>query len=70
VGRWGLREPVEPVRRQLEAAGANYVGVTLVETLQHLQTIHGLEEPLPESPPARIVVAPAAEAPHTAATPT
>jgi hypothetical protein len=58
------------VRRQLEAAGANYVGVTLVETLQHLQTIHGLEEPSPESPPARIVVAPAAEAPHTAATPT
>jgi len=70
VGRWGLREPVEPVRRQLEAAGANYIGVTLVETLQHLQTIHGLEEPSPEPPQARIVVAPAAEASHTAATPT
>ena len=39
VGRWGLREPAGPARRQLEAAGANYLGMTLVETRQHLQTV-------------------------------
>lgn len=45
VGRWGLRENVAHARRQLEAAGADYVGVTLVETREHLQRVHGLEPP-------------------------
>ena len=47
VGRWGLRDSTGPVRRQLEAAGASYVGVTLVETREHLQTVYGLEPPSP-----------------------
>lgn len=45
VGRWGLRENVTNARRQLEAAGADYVGVTLVETREHLQRVHALEPP-------------------------
>ncbi len=45
VGRWGLRESTGPARRQLEAAGASYVGTTLVETREHLQTVYGLEPP-------------------------
>lgn len=45
VGRWGLREPTGPSRLQLEAAGASYVGGTLVETLEYLETVHGLEPP-------------------------
>jgi len=63
VGRWGLREPAGPARRQLEAAGASHVGITLVETLQHLQTVHGLEAPSPEPLPARVAAAPGAAAP-------
>ena len=63
VGRWGLREQAGPVRRQLEAAGASHVGVTLVETLQHLQTVHGLEMPAPDRLSAPISVAAGAEAP-------
>ncbi len=63
VGRWGLREPTGPARRQLEAAGASHVGVTLVETRQHLQTVHGLEPPSPERRPARVAAAPGAGAP-------
>jgi predicted PurR-regulated permease PerM len=63
VGRWGLREHSGPARRQLEAAGANYVGVTLVETLQHLQTVHGLEVLPPDPLPAHITVAPGADTP-------
>jgi predicted PurR-regulated permease PerM len=47
VGRWGLREPMGPSRRQLEAAGASFVGGTLVETREHLQTVYGLEPPSP-----------------------
>jgi predicted PurR-regulated permease PerM len=43
VGRWGLREEDGPARRYLEAAGASYVGTTLVETREHLQTVYGLE---------------------------
>jgi predicted PurR-regulated permease PerM len=42
VGRWGLRGPAGPVRRHLEAAGADLVGLTLVETRGHLQQVHGL----------------------------
>jgi predicted PurR-regulated permease PerM len=45
VGRWGLRLNVAPARRQLEAAGADSVGVTLVETREHLQRVHALEPP-------------------------
>jgi predicted PurR-regulated permease PerM len=45
VGRWGLRENVARARRQLEAAGADSVGVTLVETREHLQRVHALEPP-------------------------
>ena len=45
VGRWGLRENVARARRQLEAAGAGSVGVTLVETGEHLQRVHPLEPP-------------------------
>lgn len=45
VGRWDLRENVTHARRQLEAAGADYVGVTLVETREHLQRVHALEPP-------------------------
>ena len=43
VGRWGLREEDGTARRHLEAAGASYVGTTLVETREHLQTVYGLE---------------------------
>ena len=43
VGRWGLREEDEAERRRLETSGASYVGTTLVETREHLQTVHGLE---------------------------
>jgi hypothetical protein len=43
VGRWGLREEDGTARRHLEAAGASYVGTTLVETRDHLQTVYGLE---------------------------
>jgi hypothetical protein len=45
VGRWGLRDNVARARRQLEAAGADSVGVTLVETNEHLQRVHALEPP-------------------------
>src|SRR6266436_938379 len=45
VGRWGLRENVARARRQLEAAGADSVGVTLVETREQLQRVHALEPP-------------------------
>jgi hypothetical protein len=45
VGRWGLRLNVAPARRQLEAAGADSVGVTLVETREQLQRVHALEPP-------------------------
>ena len=45
VGRWGLRENAARARRQLEAAGADSVGVTLVETREHLQRVHALEPP-------------------------
>ncbi len=47
VGRWGLRGPTGPVRRELEAAAASFVGGTLVETREHLQTVYGLEPPSP-----------------------
>lgn len=50
VGRWGLRDPASPVRQQLEAAGADHVGLTLVETRGHLHQIYGLEPPVPEAP--------------------
>ncbi|MGH7415638.1 MAG: AI-2E family transporter, partial [Candidatus Rokuibacteriota bacterium] len=63
VGRWGLRELTGPARRQLEAAGASHVGITLVETRQHLQTVHGLEPPSPDRHPARLAAAPGAAAP-------
>jgi predicted PurR-regulated permease PerM len=46
VGRWGLRDPAGPVRRLLEAAGANHVGLTLVETRGHLQQVYGLAPPV------------------------
>lgn len=45
VGRWGLRDSTGPARRQLEGAGASYVGTTLVETREHLRTVYGLEPP-------------------------
>ena len=43
VGRWGMREHSAATRRHLEAAGASAVGVSLVETLAHVQTAYGLE---------------------------
>jgi hypothetical protein len=46
VGRWGLRDPAGPVRRLLEAAGADHVGITLVETRGHLQQVYGLAPPV------------------------
>ena len=46
VGRWGLRDPAGPVRRHLEAAGADHVGLTLVETRGHLQQVYGLAPPV------------------------
>jgi len=60
VGRWGLREGVTPVRRQLEAAGANFVGLSLVETREQLQRVHALEPPTfaPAPAPAEGVEAP------------
>jgi predicted PurR-regulated permease PerM len=45
VGRWGLRAAEARARRQLEAAGADSVGVTLIETREHLQRVHSLEPP-------------------------
>jgi len=45
VGRWGPRENVARARRQLEAAGADSVGVTLGETREQLQRVHALEPP-------------------------
>jgi hypothetical protein len=51
VGRWGLRESVAHVRRQLEAAGADSVGLSLVETREHLQRVHALAPPT-LAPPA------------------
>ncbi|MGH7398584.1 MAG: AI-2E family transporter, partial [Candidatus Rokuibacteriota bacterium] len=63
VGRWGLREPTGAARRQLEAAGASYVGVTLVETREHLQTVYGLEPPSPARRAARVAETPGAAAP-------
>jgi predicted PurR-regulated permease PerM len=45
VGRWGLHDPAGPVRRHLEAAGADHVGLTLVETRGHLQQVYGLVPP-------------------------
>ena len=49
VGRWGLREEDETERRHLEVAGASYVGTTLVETREHLQTVYGLEPAAPRA---------------------
>jgi len=49
VGRWGLREEDETERRRLEVAGASYVGTTLVETREHLQTVYGLEPAAPRA---------------------
>ena len=43
VGRWGFGEEDAAARRHLEAAGASFVGTTLVETREHLQTVYGLE---------------------------
>lgn len=51
VGRWGLREQAAAARRHLEAAGASHVGVSLVETRAHLQTVYGLE---PVTAPAKV----------------
>jgi predicted PurR-regulated permease PerM len=51
VGRWGLRESAAQARRQLEAAGADYVGLSLVETREQLQRVHALEPPT-FAPPA------------------
>ena len=46
VGRWGLRDRAGSVRRYLEAAGADHVGLTLVETRGHLQQVYGLAPPV------------------------
>lgn len=62
VGRWGLRESTGPARRQLEAAGASYVGTTLVETREHLRTVYGLEPPS-SARRAPVATASGAEAP-------
>ena len=51
VGRWDRREQAAATRRHLEAAGAGYVGASLVETLAHLQTVQGLE---PAALPAEV----------------
>jgi predicted PurR-regulated permease PerM len=51
VGRWDRREQAAATRRHLEAAGAGYVGASLVETLAHLQTVQGLE---PAAMPAEV----------------
>ncbi|HSE06154.1 MAG TPA: AI-2E family transporter [Methylomirabilota bacterium] len=49
VGRWGLRDHADVVRRHLEVAGASHVGTTLVETRAHLQTVYGLEPVAPRA---------------------
>jgi predicted PurR-regulated permease PerM len=49
VGRWGIGEQARTARRHLEAAGATYVGVSLVETRGHLQTVSGLEPVRPKA---------------------
>ena len=51
VGRWGLGESAAHVRRQLEGAGADYVGLSLVETREQLQRVHALEPPTFAPPP-------------------
>jgi predicted PurR-regulated permease PerM len=44
VGQWGVcEEPANSSRRLLEAAGADFVGTSLVETREQLQIIHGLD---------------------------
>jgi predicted PurR-regulated permease PerM len=43
VGRWDRRDQAAATRRHLEAAGAGYVGVSLVEARAHLQSMYGLE---------------------------
>jgi predicted PurR-regulated permease PerM len=50
VGRWGLRDNVALVRRQLEGAGADLVSTSLMESRQHLQEVYGLEPPTLRSP--------------------
>jgi predicted PurR-regulated permease PerM len=52
VGRWGLREQADQVRRILEAAGADFVGFTLAETREHLQSVYGLTAPARSPEPA------------------
>ena len=49
VGRWGLRDHADVVRRHLELAGASHVGTTLIETRAHLQTVYGLEPVAPRA---------------------
>jgi predicted PurR-regulated permease PerM len=50
IGRWGLRDNVALARRQLEAAGADFVSTSLGETRQHLQQVYALQPPTLRSP--------------------
>lgn len=45
VARWGLRDNRKIARQQIEAAGADLVSISLLESRQHLQQIYGLEPP-------------------------
>ena len=43
VGRWGIREGVDDLRRELDIGGATHVDTTLQETRAHLELLHGLD---------------------------
>ena len=46
VGHWGLAQGESAqVRAELEAAGADYTGITFMETRQHLQLIDSFDAP-------------------------
>jgi predicted PurR-regulated permease PerM len=63
VGRWGLRDDAVLTRRQLEAAGADLISTSLLESRQQLQQVYGLEPPTLRSPAE---IGAAAGAPATA----
>src|SRR5581483_2779581 len=63
VGRWGLRDSAAHALRHIEAAGADFVGRSLVETREHLQRVHALAPPTLAPPPPPAAAAPAAASP-------
>jgi hypothetical protein len=60
VGRWGLKNPQEQNREQLQAAGADYVAFSLAETRKQIQALvpvaatQKLQESQPREPAERV----------------